>query len=638
MYPMKKHQVYTIIKCITFWSCVLPTNTKHLFETIKLRVALISVPPYSAKGKDGSFTGFNIDLLQEIRRIAKKKYKVRFQYEFEEIEPHYIGGLNYIANDCKIDCDKFDVIVGDYFSSPERFERVDFTPSWLRSSISTVKNLKSNRRTYDTLGELEAANGTVCLFNGTMIVPLTMEQYPNATYLICESTAACIEKVKNDECDLFADDELPIRYVTRDEQWLEVNVDSFATQYLVWPMNYNLDFKVSHLFKKCMYEANKNQFIDGIYNKYFEFNRCPIGSSGEKCEKPCDRRYGRADRFGNCVCDSTRWTGDDCSVEVHQNFNYLPNYLRIIASSMFAFTLLLIIVCLVFLRKHRHSALIRSNDIVFLCMVLLGCFVSNTSLLTLAFEDDRLFSSRIIAAFCNLSYWFYSIGFCITFSTLTVKIYWVYKIFEQSAQFRRINLSLNTNILTVGAVLLLGVSILTTMTMINPSVWTREVILEDKYGFALASVGSCKFRQSTSAISLMPIFVYHLIILVVACCYCYLSRNIPSNYTFAKSLMHAILSYSQLFILGCPILLLMQNNPSVSFLGKCIFIWLTNVAVVGFIFGNIANSIFKNKDPTSLADAMSRFSTSRGKSGAAPVENSQQSTTEPLLTSSSTQD
>ena len=50
------------------------------------------------------------------------------------------------------ECEKYDIIIGDYWANPDRFERVEFTPSWLRTSLSTIKYIGSRSSTTSSAG------------------------------------------------------------------------------------------------------------------------------------------------------------------------------------------------------------------------------------------------------------------------------------------------------------------------------------------------------------------------------------------------------------------------------------------------------------------------------------------------------
>ena len=67
--------------------------------------------------------------------------------------------------------------------------------------------------------------------------------------------------------------------------------------------------------------AAQESIMDDLYVKYFAFKLCPVGSAGINCDKPCDAIHGTSNRKGECVCESQRWTGADCSTEVMEELN-----------------------------------------------------------------------------------------------------------------------------------------------------------------------------------------------------------------------------------------------------------------------------------------------------------------------------
>ena len=45
------------------------------------------------------------------------------------------------------------------------------------------------------------------------------------------------------------------------------------------------------------------------------------------CASYCDPNHGLADVHGKCICDSTRFIGEDCSIEIEESYNFIPDYL-----------------------------------------------------------------------------------------------------------------------------------------------------------------------------------------------------------------------------------------------------------------------------------------------------------------------
>ena len=153
-------------------------------------------------------------------------------------------------------------------------------------------------------------------------------------------------------------------------------------------MSLDLDPMVSLLMNRWIFAAVTNATLDELYFQYFQKALCPIGTAGEACELPCDPDHGEANARGVCVCQSSKWTGDDCSIEVMENTNMIPPVLKILAYCMFFFNMIVIIACGVWLYIHRKRTQIRVSQPFFLVMVLVGCLISSSTIIALAQEDE----------------------------------------------------------------------------------------------------------------------------------------------------------------------------------------------------------------------------------------------------------
>ena len=71
---------------------------------------------------------------------------------------------------------------------------------------------------------------SVCLKEGTFYAGLVREKFPAAEYVGCPGTEECIEALKNEDCVLYADDELQLRYEQALDTSVEVTREQFNTQ------------------------------------------------------------------------------------------------------------------------------------------------------------------------------------------------------------------------------------------------------------------------------------------------------------------------------------------------------------------------------------------------------------------------
>ena len=226
---------------------------------------------------------------------------------------NYDHSFDLVANDCNTtenpqpleDCNEFDIIIADYYVNPNRAVRVDFSPAWLRTSMSTVKYVgggegDSDDADYTTLTEATNANAPVCLPDGTYLQQVVMNRYPNGNFIACQGPDDCINNyLKLNKCVLFSEDELQLRYRSVNDPTLQVTKESFNTQYLVWAINQRtMSPNTRKLLSKYIISAISNEVCDQLYYEYFQNKICPIGTSGSNCTDPCHPKYGQSNELG----------------------------------------------------------------------------------------------------------------------------------------------------------------------------------------------------------------------------------------------------------------------------------------------------------------------------------------------------
>ena len=78
---------------------------------------------------------------------------------------------------------------------------------------------------------------------------------------------------------------------------------------------------------------------------------------------------------------------------------------------MFGINAVTVVFCALWLHWKRNAHAVVLSQRFFLYLVLLGCLVSSSTILTLGMESSK--DGPVIG--CMLSPWLYSLGFCITF-------------------------------------------------------------------------------------------------------------------------------------------------------------------------------------------------------------------------------
>jgi hypothetical protein len=157
------------------------------------------------------YQGFQPDLLRALQRIASEFHNVTLTFDITEAPAFsYINSFELIAEDCNstanphplADCEKYELIVGDYYAYYPRSLRTTFTPAILTTSASAIKYVHRKKREITTLAEAEARQEPVCLHNDSFYDGQTLERYPAIKFFRCHGHAECLQWLKNEDCVL----------------------------------------------------------------------------------------------------------------------------------------------------------------------------------------------------------------------------------------------------------------------------------------------------------------------------------------------------------------------------------------------------------------------------------------------------
>lgn len=561
-----------------------------------------------------SFSGFQIDLLERLQTFAAED-GVNLQVDLEQGPQDYADAFDLIANDCNTssysedDCQRYDMIIGDYYVSADRYMRADFSPAWLRTTVATMKYIHKEEGIDDftTLSQAEAAKATVCVPQGSYLARVVQDKFPNNLYRHCDPAAEeCIDWLKNGKCALFAEDELVLHHMASNDVSLEVTGESFNTQYVVWPFREDLARPVSKLMKKWMYRAVESATLDELYFQYFKQALCPIGTAGENCELPCDPDHGAPDKMGVCICKSSKWTGYDCSIEVPEELNMLSPQLIITAYVLAGLNFLLVTICGIWLFMNRKRAHVRMAQPMFLMLILIGCVISTSTIFAMAQEDEGHGPVHACAALP----WLYSVGFCLTFGALFAKINRISAVLKSAVNMQRVAVSASETLVTVALVLAIDIVFLTAWTVVDPLTWTRTTRTTDVFGVVLESDGFCESEYQNLFGGL--IFFFHFLLMAMACFKCYQARKIPERISNGKYVAIAMFGNLQIFCIVIPVLILLgTDHAGASFFIMSGAIWMNDFMVLCSIFGHLMYKVY-NHDAQSLGNSsVSRHSSHR---------------------------
>jgi len=435
-----------------------------------------------------------------------------------------------------------------------------------------------------TLAEAQAVREPVCLLDDSYYDVETLKLFPDLLFARCYTHEQCIRYLKDELCVLFVEDELQLQYWAVQDAALEVTREKFHEQYIVWPLNSRLAPTIQQMLIRWIYQAKVTGVLDALYDKYFSVNYCPFGQAGEHCELKCSPTRGTSDRYGNCVCESTRWTGEDCSVEVVEDKHLIPRGLLWTSYAMVAVNFATVLICAIWLFWNRNRAQILMAQPSFLMLVLLGCLISTSTIVAMSQEHEG--DGPVHA--CMAIPWLYSMGFSITFGTLFAKIRRLYLLMKSAQAFRRVIISVQETVCIILGICLVDATILTVWTIMDPLEWERNVLTTDKYGYPLSSQGLCTAQHWAAFAGAIAIF--HFVLMVMGCWLSYRTRNLP--FSEGRYVAIAMVSNLQIFVVGVPVLAILGSDSKTSFFVRSVIIWMNDFVVVTLIFGRLMFAVY----------------------------------------------
>jgi len=220
---------------------------------------------------------------------------------------------------------------------------------------------------------------------------------------------------------------------------------------------------------------------------------------------------------------------------------------------------------------HRSNPIIKASQVNFLRLTVAGAVISQCSIFFMGVTDetgstaDEYGGNAWADVACNLTVWFYALGFVLTFPALFAKLWRVDQIFNNSLQkMRELQLSgtLSDRSLVKYILWLISfdVLVLSVWSIGFPMKYVRTTLMEDYLGQKMSSVGSCQGEFDVGFLGILGL--YHLLILTLGCIIAYKARFVNTGFSEAKHLFVAMFANLQVLMVGIPCLFILSTDDS----------------------------------------------------------------------------
>jgi hypothetical protein len=171
------------------------------------------------------------------------------------------------------------------------------------------------------------------------------------------------------------------------------------------------------------------------------------------------------------------------------------------------------------------------------------------------------------------------------------------KLMNSGLGMKRIKVEAKDVMLPFLILLLINVVLILCMTFVTPSRYQRiDQESYDMYGRSLASFGTCQ-PENTGTFNkfLIPLLVCDFIGVLVATYQSWMARKLPTEFSESKYLALSMMSLLETLILGGPILLVVSNNPTASYLVSSALIWVACMTILLPLFLPKYHAFHNNK-------------------------------------------
>jgi gamma-aminobutyric acid type B receptor len=289
------------------------------------------------------------------------------------------------------------------------------------------------------------------------------------------------------------------------------------------------------------------------------------------------------------VCNSPKWTGDDCSIEQEVDLNMIPAKVIFICYGLAGFNYALVVLFGIWVSRNWYRNHIQMAQPMFLMVILAGCAISTSTIFAMAQEDE----GDGPVPTCVVIPWLYSVGFSLTFGAMFARIRRIYLVLKYAVEMKRVAISAKETVLTAMVVVGIDVIILTLWTILDPLEWKRTTISTDNLGEILESEGHC--QSESWYLYAGSIGCFHFIVMVVAMYLCYLARRIPDRIANGKYVAFALFSNFQIFVVVIPVLIMLGSPlENTSFFVRSLAIWINDLVVLVLIFGNLIYQVHQH--------------------------------------------
>lgn len=151
--------------------------------------------------------------------------------------------------------------------------------------------------------------------------------------------------------------------------------------------------------------------------------------------------------------------------------------------------------------------------------------------------------------------------------------------------FKRITVTEADVMVPFSVLFVVNFALLLAWTLLDPLVFERIKVHEDS-PFS-DTYGTCKFESESNRYGVglaFPIVLVNFCAILLACAQAYRARHISDEFSESRWVAFTVASWAQVFVVGCPVLFLVQEQPTAFYFLKVSIVFVACMSLLLFMF------------------------------------------------------
>jgi len=272
------------------------------------------------------------------------------------------------------------------------------------------------------------------------------------------------------------------------------------------------------------------------------------------------------------------------------DLNLISDEAKRIGIALAVFLVLLACFLMGWVIYNRKSPVVKAMQPIFLVMLCFGTLLSSTSIAFLGVDE----SSNIDPdKACRVYPWLYGLGDTFIYCSLFTKLWRVNQVFH-AARFERKVVTICRVLWPFAIFLTLNLGFLLVATLVDPIAWVREPVNDGNNsedgepieGDENNTFGHCAYEEGVGEAMDGLLGLVNFVALIILCVQAYRARDVRSEFSEARGVALALVSWLQIMIISAPIEgLLKDSDTTVMYALQVLTSFMRNLSLLFFIFG-----------------------------------------------------